>query len=226
MGTKDAGRKTHRLPKKVKAVVGIESAIVLIAFVVVAAALAFVVLNMGFFTTQRSKETIGSGLAQASSSLELDGTVVARVDISKSIVDCVIIPIRLSAGQKPVDLTPTKTNIAIWVLGRYGYANIYTSESQAVKTQSDFNVSALCTTVMPSTTDTVNASIIWQKGNNGDNVLDPGEKALVVLAFNGGNVTLGAYNVFKVEIRVPIGAALTVERSIPASLTQTVIDLG
>ena len=220
------GEKTRSLPKKIKAVVGIESAIVLIAFVVVAAALAFVVLNMGFFTTQRSKETIGSGLAQASSSLELDGTVVARVNTNQSIVDCVVIPIRLSAGQKPVDLTPNKTNIAIWVLGKYGYANIYNNESQAVKTQSNFNVSALCDAVMPNTVDAVNASIIWQVGNNGDNVLDPGEKALVVLAFNGSNVTLGAYNVFKVEIRVPIGAALTVERSIPASLTQTIIDLG
>ena len=190
-----------------------------------AAALAFVVLNMGFFTTQRSKETIGSGLAQASSSLELDGTVIARVNTSNSSVDCVIIPIRLSAGQKPVDLTPNKANIALWVVGRYGYANLYTNESQAVKNQDNFNVTALCTTVMPQTSDTINASIIWQSGNNKDNVLDPGEKALVVLAFNG-SMGLNAYNVFKVEIRVPIGAALTVERSIPASLTQTIIDLG
>jgi flagellin FlaB len=67
-----------RISRKLKAIVGIESAIVLIAFVVVAAALAFVVLNMGFFTTQRSKETIGSGLAQASSALEIDGTVLAK----------------------------------------------------------------------------------------------------------------------------------------------------
>jgi len=37
-----------------KGVVGIESAIVLIAFVIVAAALAFVVLNMGFSTTQKA----------------------------------------------------------------------------------------------------------------------------------------------------------------------------
>ncbi len=220
MRTRDIGRRTYS-PKKVKAVVGIESAIVLIAFVVVAAALAFVVLNMGFFTTQRSKETIGSGLAQASSSLELDGTVVARVSSGK--VDCVIIPIRLSAGQKPVDLTPNKTNIAFWVLGKYGYANIYTSETQAVKTQSSFDVNSLCTAVKPASG--INAEIIWQVGNNGDNVLDPGEKALVVLAFNGTEM-LEAYNVFKVEIRVPIGAALTVERAIPASLTQTVIDLG
>ncbi|GAY26629.1 flagellin [Desulfurococcaceae archaeon AG1] len=226
MRTKDAGRKTYRLSKKVKAVVGIESAIVLIAFVVVAAALAFVVLNMGFFTTQRSKETIGSGLAQASSSLELDGTVISRVNISSKKVDCLIIPIRLSAGQKPVDLTPSKTNIAFWVLGEYGYANIYDKETQAVKTETNFSVDNLCTTVKSGLSgDSINVSIIWQTGNNGDNVLDPGEKALVVIAFSGNN-ELDAYKVFKVEIRVPIGAALTVERAIPASLTQPVIDLG
>jgi archaeal flagellin FlaB len=42
-------RHTHR------GIIGIESAIVLIAFVIVAAALAFVVLNMGFSTTQKAK---------------------------------------------------------------------------------------------------------------------------------------------------------------------------
>ena len=43
---------THR------GVIGVESAIVMIAFVIVAAALAFVVLNMGFSTTQRAKTAI------------------------------------------------------------------------------------------------------------------------------------------------------------------------
>jgi flagellin FlaB len=62
-----------------RGIVGIEAAIVLIAFVVVATALAFVVLNMGFYTTQRSKEVMGQGLAQASSALEIDGTVLAKV---------------------------------------------------------------------------------------------------------------------------------------------------
>jgi flagellin FlaB len=233
------GRKTHRLSRRVKAVVGVESAIVLIAFVVVAAALAFVVLNMGFFTTQRSKETIGSGLAQASSALELDGSVIARVNTTNNSVDCIVIPLRLSAGQKPVDLTPNKTNIALWVMGRYGYLNIYTDDSQAVRDVTDFKIESLCDVVMPKDNVTaINASIIWQAGNNNDTVLDAGEKALIVITFNGNytynnetgtssvDVRLRAYNVFKVEIRVPIGAALTVERAIPASLTQKVIDLG
>jgi flagellin FlaB len=62
-----------------RGIVGIEAAIVLIAFVVVAAALAFVALNMGFYTTQRSKEVMAQGLAQASSALEIDGTVLAKL---------------------------------------------------------------------------------------------------------------------------------------------------
>src|SRR3990172_9259175 len=62
-------RHTHR------GIIGIESAIVLIAFVIVAAALAFVVLNMGFSTTQKAKTTIVSTLAEAGSSLEIEGKV-------------------------------------------------------------------------------------------------------------------------------------------------------
>ncbi|MCV0366716.1 MAG: flagellin, partial [Nitrosopumilus sp.] len=45
-----------------RGVIGVESAIVMIAFVIVAAALAFVVLNMGFTTSQKAKTTIISGL--------------------------------------------------------------------------------------------------------------------------------------------------------------------
>jgi len=41
-----------------KGIVGIEAAIVLIAFVIVAAALAFVAINMGMYTTQKSKEVM------------------------------------------------------------------------------------------------------------------------------------------------------------------------
>jgi archaellin len=37
---------------------------------------------------------------------------------------------------------------------------------------------------------------------------------------------LESYDVFKVEIKPPIGSALTVERTVPASLTYEYIDLG
>jgi len=212
-----------RISRKLKAIVGIESAIVLIAFVVVAAALAFVVLNMGFFTTQRSKETIGSGLAQASSSLEIDGTVLAKINTIDKKLDCMIIPLRLSAGQKPVDLTPNKASIAVWVLGKFAEQNLYTDQSQAITNQESFTIEDLCNSATQGGSN-VNVAMIWQTGNNEDNVLDPGEKALLVVKFT--NEPPEAYDVIKVEIRVTVGAALTVERTVPPSLTQRVVDLG
>jgi flagellin FlaB len=212
-----------RISRKLKAIVGIESAIVLIAFVVVAAALAFVVLNMGFFTTQRSKETIGSGLAQASSSLEIDGTVLAKIDTENKKLDCMIIPLRLSAGQKPVDLTPNKASIAVWVLGKFAEQNLYTDQSQAITNQESFTIEDLCNSATQGGSN-VNVAMIWQTGNNEDNVLDPGEKALLVVKFTSEPPE--AYDVIKVEIRVAVGAALTVERMVPPSLTQRVVDLG
>jgi len=219
-----------RITRRMKAIVGIESAIVLIAFVVVAAALAFVVLNMGFFTTQRSKETIGSGLAQASSSIEIDGTVLANVTISGSgnsgNVTCLLIPIRLSAGQKPVDLTPGKSIISVWILGKAAFPQVYNStDTNSFTSISNNNITTICNNVTLDGASSVNASIVWTTPNNHDNVLDPGEKALIVVRFDN-TIAPTAYDVVKVELKVPIGAALTVERSIPASLTQQVIDLG
>jgi archaellum component FlaF (FlaF/FlaG flagellin family) len=48
---------------------GLEAAIVLIAFVVVAAVFAYVVLGAGFFTTQKAQETIYKSVEQSTSNL-------------------------------------------------------------------------------------------------------------------------------------------------------------
>jgi len=65
-------RHTHR------GIIGIESAIVLIAFVIVAAALAFVVLNMGFSTTQKAKTAIIAALEEAGSTLEVKSKIIKK----------------------------------------------------------------------------------------------------------------------------------------------------
>jgi flagellin FlaB len=213
-----------------RGIVGIEAAIVLIAFVVVAAALAFVVLNMGFYTTQRSKEVMGQGLAQASSALEIDGTVLAKVDKDSGKLVCAVIPIRLSAGQKDVDLTPGKADIAVWVINKGGLTMTYNENDQAITDQQDFDIDSLCDAA-GSTWSGV--AVIWRNPNNGDNVLQAGEKVLVVVNFTklGSILTqvdggLEPYDIFKVEIKPPIGSALTIERQVPASLAYTYLDLG
>jgi len=62
--------------RKRKGFTGLEAAIVLTAFVVVAAVFSYVVLNAGFFTTQKSKEVVHTGVEQATSSVELAGDVI------------------------------------------------------------------------------------------------------------------------------------------------------
>ena len=81
-------RHTHR------GIIGIESAIVLIAFVIVAAALAFVVLNMGFSTTQKAKVAIIAALEEAGSSLEVAGKITGVADISDNVLNATSIPVK------------------------------------------------------------------------------------------------------------------------------------
>ena len=52
---------------------GIETAIILIAFVVVAAVFSFTVLTGGIFSSEQSKEAIYSGLRDSSGALRLVG---------------------------------------------------------------------------------------------------------------------------------------------------------
>ncbi len=61
--------------KKESAFSGLEAAIVLIAFVVVAAVFSYVMLGAGFFATQKSQEVTYSGMKQATSNLILDGMI-------------------------------------------------------------------------------------------------------------------------------------------------------
>ena len=54
----------EKLHKGKRGITGLETAIILIAFVVVAAVFAYTVLSAGIFSTQKSQETIYSGLEQ------------------------------------------------------------------------------------------------------------------------------------------------------------------
>ena len=61
-----------------RGITGLETAIILIAFVVVAAVFAYTVLSAGIFSTQKSQETIYSGLEQAAGTMEIKGGVILR----------------------------------------------------------------------------------------------------------------------------------------------------
>jgi len=94
--------KTNDAKRKKKALTGLETAIILIAFVVVAAAFAFAVLNMGFFTTQKSSEVMQAGLEETLSSIEIAGSVIARS--SGGVIENITIYVKSAVGKNPVDM--------------------------------------------------------------------------------------------------------------------------
>ena len=61
-----------------RGVTGLETAIILIAFVVVASVFAFTVLSTGIFSSERGKETVFAGLQEARGTIEPKGSVIAN----------------------------------------------------------------------------------------------------------------------------------------------------
>ena len=92
--------------KDENAFTGLEAAIVLIAFVVVAAVFSYVMLGAGFFTTGEAQRTVHTGVEQATSNLEVSGPVVVTADSSANPekLSKISFFLQLAAGGASVDM--------------------------------------------------------------------------------------------------------------------------
>jgi flagellin FlaB len=106
-----------------RGIIGLEAAIVLIAFVIIAAAFSFMVVNQGLFATERGKTVIQQGIQQASTPLIVDGTILMRTTPSGQNVDVIIIPLR-AFGVKFVGVGRNQTLVSLRV-GEKAWANVY-----------------------------------------------------------------------------------------------------
>jgi archaeal flagellin FlaB len=199
----------NRIYRQQKGITGLETAIILIAFVVVAAVFAYTVLSAGLFSTQKSQEAVYSGLKTAQSTIELKGGVIAKSEAAGAAgpVSQLTFTLALAAGGDAIDFTPpdgTTAGVAT------GTANVVTI-SYIDKYQ---RVDNLDWTFAPLGTD------------DGDKLLSGSEKYQVTV---GGTVAstnslvaalathnLTANDTFTIEIKTPQGAVMTVERTMPA----------
>ena len=224
------------MPRRAKrGMIGIEAAIVMIAFVIVGAALAFVALNMGLFATQKTKEVISRGLGEASSALEVDGSVTAYTSDGDT-VTIVSFPIKVAPGRQAVDLNTDKTLIRA-ILAEKAYENLHKavfyfndtddklywangtviSNAATLSTPTIEELAAEAFNSTKTGVTTPGAVVIILKNVNEDGVLEYGEKAVVIVKLDS-NTALQPYDKIIIEIRPPEGAPLTVERTIPATL--------
>ena len=98
-------RSIIRAARKDEGITGLETAIILIAFVVVATVFAFVVLTTGVFSSERGKETVFAGLEKARGTMEIRGGMV--VTSTAGAVDDIQFAVSTAAGGDPIPLDPT-----------------------------------------------------------------------------------------------------------------------
>lgn len=98
-----------QIHRQERGITGLETAIIVIAFVVVASVFAYTVLSAGLFSSQKADETVHSGISQSQATSELRGSVLAYKGTSNG-DDC-ITKISFTVGNalvdgKAIDLTP------------------------------------------------------------------------------------------------------------------------
>lgn len=188
---------------------GLETAIILVAFVITAAAFAFVILNMGFLTAEKAQSVISTGMSEASSSMLIDSglvgyfsnTTVVPVRQADICLTKVVFYMKLSQGHEPIDVDDNRL-VATYTNSRC-HGEVYK----------------------------VNGTVMTIKRITGDadTLLETGEKFRVEIDFtqlalaemdpvltNRTDLYAHPYEKFRIEIRPSQGAVMAIERIIPA----------
>ena len=188
-----------------RGITGLETAIILIAFVVVASVFAYTVLSAGIFSSQKGQEAVYSGIEEARASMATKGSMFAYGNTTGNgtVLGVSFTLVNMLEGQA-IDLTEgggngTTDNVTVIS---------FTNEGQHV---SDV---AWTTTYVGNT--------------NGDDLLEDEEQVVITVDFTDTDAPvtgLGVYDSFLIEVKPVTGAALTMERTLPGRI-DTVMDLN
>jgi len=192
-------RLNKTLRRDERGITGLETAIILIAFVVVASVFAYTVLSAGIFSSQKGQEAVYAGLQEARASMEPKGSVFAYGDAGNTTAEYVSFVLTNALKGQAIDLTPNPT-------GNESHVTVidYTDDAQHVP------------------------DIAWDVTfigkNNGDDLLEQDEQARITVDLTGLATPPAVYDQFTVIVKPPTGAALVLERVLPARI-DAVMDL-
>ena len=185
---------------------GLEAAIVLIAFVVVAAVFSYVVLGAGFFTTQKAQQTVHTSVEQSSSTLEIVGNVYGTGSGTGAVGDTikyVNFSMALAPGGTPIDFSKVV----------FVFSNATSLETLKPPTMTSSTIQ------QPKGGDWAITEI--QNPPNGDAgtaspLLAPNEQFTISCEPTNHII---ANDVFTIEVRPSVGAAFSITRTAPAAIT-------
>ena len=181
-----------RFSRDQRGITGLETAIVLIAFVVVSSVFAFAALSTGLFSSDKAKATISAGLAEARGTLQLKGSIIAGATTGTSgAVTSISFQVSSAAAGESIDMTPGNTVVK------------YSDSSQ---------------TVNMNTASEFTATNVASFGDS-DGLLEVGEVFEIVLLDMTTQLAtdLGTSEKFIIEVVPPSGAVLFIGRRTPVS---------
>jgi flagellin FlaB len=191
--------------KNRRGLTGLETAIILVAFVITSTAFAYVVMNMGFITAEQAQNVIGGSMEEASSALQLDsdiiGTFANHTDEAAYIcLTKAVFYVTLGPGGSAIDMDDDQIVIT--------YSN---PRCHGVVYDGNTNVTAV--TVITGDADTI---------------LEPGERFKIAIDFtaiDGSNmdpaqgsmtdVYTHPYEEITIEVQPSQGGKMTINRRIP-----------
>ncbi len=193
-------RQWKKLKRDQRGITGLETAIVLIAFVVVASVFAFAVLSTGLLSSEKSKEVVLGGLAETSATLTLRGSVIGEADSTDKWVDKVRFTLTSAAqAAEAVDLSSAGTVVT------------YLDSDQALN----------CTFQTGSGSTYCTWDTAWIIGSG--SLVDPNEQVDVTVNISNMTPVLRKSIEFTIQIRPSRGAVVIVNRTTPAEL-KTIMD--
>lgn len=194
---------THCVPARFfvdqRGITGLETAIVLIAFVVVASVFAFTVLNTGLLSSQQSKQAALGGLEDTSATLSIRGNVIADANSAKTAIDAV-----------KFNLTPASTSSESVDLSTTGTVITYLDNNQGINCQNP--------QIFDGDADTAECSwsADWLIGS-GD-IIDSGEQVEITITLTNLTPLLTGKQEFSVQVKPNKGAIVIVSKTLPGEL--------
>lgn len=189
-----------RFHREQRGITGLETAIILIAFVVVASVFAYTVLSAGIFSSERGKEAVHAGLQQARGTMEPKGEMIGKDNDADGDVDQIIITV-VGVGGEAIDMTvPTDA-------GGNGLADSGSNNTTVISyVDKNQRVNDLAW------------SNIWMGKNDSDNLLEANEALNMTISLAGLGTTLGTYTDFTIEVKPANGAVMVMSRTTPAKI--------
>ena len=182
---------------------GLEGAIILVAFIIVASVFSFIILNSGFFATGTAQKVIHAGVEQSASSLILIGDVYGHRASDRNAIEMLRFTVGQSVGGgRAVDISDCSVT--------------YVTSEKIVTIQPN-------TTLMSGMPPLSGMWTIADVSSAGDtSVIESNEQATIVVRLQESDMGLPGEKI-TITLIPPVGTPVSVIRRIPGKINDVTI---